>query len=347
MFADRPEFGAAEVRKIGRRTVIVGGVGALITTALSSFIARQFETLGEHLGTSDARTLFRSMFGTSPEGASTALFSGRRDYVAGLHPENAAASATLRRELGLLDQHEETRDVVRYSPMDDIVMVGGINSNTRTMIAWEASGPSMERLSRPEERGEEPLIPLRWFGSSDRGDPSVLETGPVGWRMEGQGVVSTVNWALRDTVTRESLSAARGRRSVLDRDGRPTYALLSNYLYITHMPNFLHPNFAALSPAEWPNMTVFQGMHGPGTRAIELLVTGRGLTALEAAHEHLKGVASYQILFLASGLGSVEAGSDYYNAFHDIELLGVYNLQENVDPSRYIAANSYAMRRLN
>jgi hypothetical protein len=347
MSVHRKGFGAAEIRKIGRRSVIVGGVGALITAALSSFISRQFETLGERLGTSDARRLFQSMFGTGPEEKSTALFSGRRDYAAGLHPENAAASATLRRELRLLDQNEETRDTVDYNPTDNMVVVGGINSNIRTMIAWEASGPSMDRLSRPEERGEEPLIPLRWFGSSDRADESLLAAGPVGWRMEGQGVVSTIDWALRDTVADESLPSVRGRKSVLDRDGRKVNPLLSNYLYITRMPDFLHPGFAALSPSEWPYMTVFQGMHGAGTRAIELLVTGRGLAGLQAAHERLNGAAAYQILFQASGLGTVEAGSDFYNAFYDIDLVGVHNLQNNVDPSRYMAAHLYAMRRLN
>ena len=342
-------YGSADVRAISRRMALGILFGTLISLPFHRYLSRPHVTLVDRLGSADAKELLGDMFGRRQVNVPAALLLGRSDYQAGLHPDNAAAGAVIRAPLGFASADEETRDLLDVVDKDEVVLVGGTSSNKLTMIAWEASGPDMDRLSRPEERGEAPIIPLRWFGSGDRFDPDVQSLGPVGWRMEEQGFVSTVNWIVRDTMmpNAKPICAERSNGTVLDKNGNLTHQLLTNHLIVTRVPNYLHPNFGSLPREEWPYLVLFQGMHGIGTRAVELLLTGHGLPVLEEAAHKLNGAREYQLLFEVGDVGEIPDGyGDVFHACRSIQLKDYDILRGRVNDADYVRAHGVAVRRL-
>lgn len=297
MSEDGRRFGNADARTFARRAFLGGVLFSALSIPFAGRLSRPYFTLLDQLGSPEAEGIFHEMFGKRESTQSASLLLGRTDYSAGFHPDNFAAGAALRRPLGFTNPEPDYSDPLDAARQDDLVVVGGTNSNVLTMVAWEASGPNMDRLSRPEELGRKPIIPLRWFGSSDRNSDEVKSLRPVGWKMEGQGYVSTVNWIVRDTVTGKSIWASSLDGPDKDRSGNTTHQLTSNHLYVTRLPNFLHPEFGEFDRGNMPNMTFFQGMHGLGTRGIELLLTGEGRHALAAARTAVKDSRAYQLLF--------------------------------------------------
>lgn len=341
-------YGNADARAFSRRKFFRG---VAIAVALSFPFARRLSEpyfqLFDKLGAPEAVHIFQQMFGTSHPDRSSALLLGRSDYQAKLHPDNFAAGAALLDPLGYRTADGRRQGVLDAARRDELTMIGGTNSNITTMIAWEASGPDIDHLSRPEERGETALIPLRWFGSSDRESDEVLQNRRVGWQMEGQGFVSTVNWLLRDTVTGASTGAQSAGTSVKDKNDNWTLPLTTNHLLLTRLPNFLHPDFLSFDRENWPYMMFFQGMHGLGTRAVELLLTGEGLPALQAAQRAVQGHTAYQLLFEVGDVRRLNDGrGGELDVCHGIHLVDHYIIDERVHAVTYGNAHESAQARL-
>jgi hypothetical protein len=341
-------YGNADARTFSRRALLSG---MLFATMLSLPFARRLSqpyfTLLDKLGSPEANELFTEMFGRSSRQRSASLMLGRSDYRAVLHPDNFAAGAALQGPLGFLSFRREPRDLLDAAARDELAVVGGTNSNKMTMVAWETTGPNMNQLSRPEQRREAPIIPLRWFGSSDRTSDEVRSLRPVGWKMEGEGYVSTVNWILNDTKTGRPVWAQSSDTPATDRDGNKTHQLTNNHLVVTRLPNYLHPDFLSYSADDRPHMTFFQGMHGLGTRAVELLLTGYGLPALTAAQSAVENTHAYQLLFEVGDVRELPDGrGGELHVCHSIDLVDYDILDQRLDDIAYHNAHNTAQRRL-
>lgn len=137
--------------------------------------------------------------------------------------------------------------------------------------------------------------------------------------MEGVGPVATVNWHYVDTKKRKRIRPEPGKRITV-KEG-DAYIPRDNYLLVTRLPNFLTSDFEELlqlDPSVWPHLLVFEGNHGLGTRAAELLVGSAGLKALEEAKSELRGATEFQVLFRVTGIELTDKG---FHRFHKIELV--------------------------
>lgn len=336
----------ADLKKINRREAleVIAGLGAIIlSVAFASRYARVVNSLTRQIGAPQAKRLFADTFAPPVRsGQPSFLTTGRKDYSAGTHPDNEAAGGAVLDPFEFLSSSQvSTDEFLSLEPAGNLVVVGGTNSNLLTMLAWEFDGPDLNHLHRPEERGKEPIIPLRWFGVSDREDPSMLRQGLVGWNLERVGRVTTTNWGLIDTASDKPIYGATGDEFT-DKDGRKGHYIQSNFLIVTRLPNFLSRDFATTPPEEWPTLVVFQGMHGIGTRAIELLSAGEGLQALRDARKGLGGCGQFQLKFTVSGrqpAEQVESEAIPYDRFTKVQLDhdGVHRLE--LPESKYIAAH--------
>jgi hypothetical protein len=88
---------------------------------------------------------------------------------------------------------------------------------------------------------------------------------------------------------------------------------------------------------------VFEGSHGPGTRAVELLLTSGGLAALTAAKSAIGRTEIFQLLFRVKDLDISEDG---FHEYHSIELIDAVLLEDSLDIDSYIRAHKYANKRI-
>jgi hypothetical protein len=232
---------------------------------------------------------------------------------------------------------------IGIDPRGDLVVIGGPVSTVLTKIAWEYSGPKGRALRRPED----PIVPLRWYGIADAKDASIVQDFPISWEMEGVGAVGpTSNWPFEDTKTGTRITPEPGDKVPVK--GQEAYVPKDNYLLITRLPNFVAPDFGELlsrDPSVWPHLLVFEGSHGLGTRAAELLVSSVGLKALQEAERELRGTTGFQVLFRVTGLDWElnDLTGKGFHKFHQIELVddGVWPLNF-LDTNIYRRAHEYA-----
>jgi len=298
----------------------------------------------EHADMYAAKKLFEKVFGSV--GPIHSLSLGEPIYN-GYHRENVAAANALIKPLGLLSDYKPlvvpSNLRIGIDPRGDLVLIGGPVSTVLTQIAWEYSGPEGRALRRPEN----PIVPLRWYGVSDAKDASIARDFPISWKMEGAGEVGpTVNWPFEDTITGMRIRPEPGEMVTVR--VQKAYVPKDNYLLITRLPNFLSPDFGellSLDPSVWPHLLVFEGSHGIGTRAAELLVSSVGLKALQEAERELRGATEFQVLFRVTGfdLGLNDLTGESFHKFHQIELLddGVWPL-DFLDDNIYRRAHEYA-----
>lgn len=300
----------------------------------------------------EAEELFRDIFGlVHLEQADDVqpVNLGRRTYSSGqIHPDNKAAGKTLNKVIGLYDTASSNAQIVPSidTPLDDdVVLVGGSASTPFTRIVFEQDGPFDYKLSRSKR----PIIPLPYYGLSD---PTPIKTDRVGLVIEGVGPVAQYNWAcvytgpsgnkekmLRSTPGREELN--------VEQEGRieTVHVPIDNYLIITKLPNFLSSKFEVASErndrSTWPHVIVFDGMHGVGTRAVELLLREEGFETIEFLNRELHGTTEFQVVFRPKEIQRTDEG---FHRAHAIELIDVVPLQ--LDTKIYQEAHKYAMRRL-
>lgn len=333
---------------ISRRTFLKRAGIAVASGAAGSLIASQLlysyrKYLNEKAEEAEAKSLFGEIFGRLSPTPSTSIgkmYPSETGYQ--YHPDNLAAGSVLIEPLQLLDfaQGVEATDWAMAVELGrDFVVIGGANSTPASMIAWEFEGPNDRELTRRPS----PFIPLRYYGISDVTDPAVAQDVPIAWRLEGQGFVSSANWHLVDTEREEGNNRIRvqpGIRVALETGD--AYLPRDNFLVVTRLPNFLSPEFGDLDPSLWPQLLVFEGMHGPGTRAVELLLSAAGLEALRSAKTHLGPTTAYQLLFRATDLDITTGG---FHKFHAIELMDVVSL-DKIGINRYQKAHRYAKNRI-
>lgn len=283
-----------------------------------------------------ASPIFDAAFGRL-EGNATIL-GGHRYSNQLVHPDNLAAGMALRGPLGLQSPSEipvPRSDVMPALPDGDMVVVGGPVSTPQTRLIWELEGPNDREL----DRSRTPILPLRWCTLSNEKDPRLRSGGQVSWRMERVGRVSTANWEIVDSVTGYRLRPQLGdgaaqplvstgtRSSTIDatRDG---HLPKDNYLLVTMLPNFLHPDFLRQTRSEWKRVIMFTGNHGIGTRAAELLREGRGLQLLESVKHRVQGGTGFQLLFHVKEIRLTDDTEQGFHRFCAIDLVDVAVLDE-------------------
>jgi len=320
----------------------IGGIVAFVVGKLWEGIEEYQEKEAVKIANRiQAKELFQDLFGRL--GPTRYYSLGKQTYPKIFHPDNLAAGLAVVGPLGLIDSRpivvpqDQQLDI---QPNGDLVLIGGPNSTPLTTIAWEFEGVDDRQLIRRPN----PIIPLRYYGISDATDPSLNQDVRIGWNLEGVGPVSTVNWPFVDTRTGRRLRPTPGDRiSVPSGDA---YLPWDNYLLVTRMPNYLTPNFLELvdlDPNMWPRLLVFEGSHGPGTRAVQLLLTSAGLAALTSAKSALGQTEIFQLLFRTKDLDISEEG---YHEYHSIELIDAISLEDSVDIDSYIRAHKYANERI-
>jgi hypothetical protein len=258
----------------------------------------------------------------------------------GWHPDHRAAGSALAESLGF--PCAKVQRVASPSlPIDvdaDLAIIGGPNATPLTMVAWEYRGDNIREL----ERDPDAIIPLRWFGSAKA---SEISDTPIGWRLEGVGPIATVNWSYQDTKTRKEF-APRPSRKTIQVDGSDVYLPKDNYLIINRVPNFLHSQFHDICTREpqrlWPSIVVFQGTHGIGTRAAELLMESDGLDVLRSLDVALREVPYFQALLRVTGIDTVGRGSKAFDRFSRVEVVDT----APIDPHHDVYLKAHARGRL-
>lgn len=342
-------------------TSLVSGVITVGTFLEDSSATKQAKRAADK----DAEELFRQLFGyidgaPTPGTPTDRLFSvvaGRQKYPtkSGFHGDNYLTSAVLREPLGLPNEGQQPENVNRAISPDwrgDLFVIGGPNSTKETMIAWEFEGSDDQHLTRPEERGDQPIIPLRWYGVSDATRAVQLGAPRVAYKIPESGARVTLGWPfvevrdgriVRPWVPRpspEALHISDQRYPVPD----------NNYLCITRMPNILSPQFpqalAEQRLQDVPYLLVIDGSNGIGTRASELLTDSRGLPILEEAATRLGGSTEFQLLF---EVGAVSTTDDprygEFDSFTELRsLIGAYRFEEvgDVDWRREMYLRAHA-----
>jgi excisionase family DNA binding protein len=322
----------------------VGGLVAFVAGEFLKTISHDAYT--EQADTYAAKKLFEKVFGSVGPIHS---FSLGEPIYNGYHRDNVAAANALIKPLGILSNYKPlvvpSNLRIGIDPRGDLVVIGGPISTVLTQIAWEYSGPEGRALERPKN----PIVPLRWYGVADAKDASIVRDFPISWKMEGVGAVGpAANWPFEDTKTGTRIRPEPGEMFPVR--GKKAYVPKDNYLLITKFPNFLSPDFGellSLDPSVWPHLWVFEGSHGLGTRAAELLVSSAGLKALQEAERELRGATEFQVLFKVTGL-DLEINAltgERFHKFHQIELVndGVWSLDFLDDADDvYRRAHEYA-----
>lgn len=285
---------------------LVSGVMILATDrALGGLERKRRQKKALLLKEEKAKELFGEIFGVPAE---------IRSFYEGTHPDNLAAGRALAPILGMLDSEPiqiPKSNRLKILPEGDFVLIGGPNSTPLTKIVWEFDGPNDREL----DRAPIPVLPLRFYGVSNVKD-SRLPQEPIGWRLEGVGPVTTVNWPFVDMKQNEELIIPQpGSR--IEVKGKKAYLPYDNYILVTKLPNFLSPTRQGY-PRLWPQLLVFEGNNGVGTRAAELLIQPAGIEALEHLKSKLYGATSFQALFRVYDLDLTDKG---YHRFSKIEPL--------------------------
>lgn len=341
----KPEAHHRDLRAVSRRTVLktIGVIGiAVVTVFVEDAYYESKEALQRLQASSKDRPadlrvdeLFADIFGQPGPTGSFSL--GQRSYKPkGWHADNFAAGIALGGPLGLVDPAaiQVPSDYVLETTLDgDLVLIGGPGSTPLTGIAFEFEGP--KHLKR---RPAKPILPLRFSKIADATDSLVPKHYKIGWDMEGVGPISTFNYYFHDAKTRKDFTPEPDETTMVN-DG---FLPKDDYLLVTKLPNFLNPNFDILrqfDPSLWPHLIVFQGIHGLGTRAAELLVRSSGLKVLQEISNTLCGrTAAFQALLRVSEIDD----SEKFHKFQSIELIDAEPL-DSIDIQTYEKAHQKAM----
>ena len=204
-----------------------------------------------------------------------------------LHPDNLSA-------LGTLGGYDYLQAARAGSILVEDSAVGPLNGDLYLIGA-----PSSEGLSRavfgyfPDSEGPDSLsidnpplpLPFRWVLSLSSVDP----THTAARFVAGKGRVERVNWRIA------------GPEGPFVPDVGDDGLLASDYLLVTRVRNFLSTRLDRY-------VTSVAGLHGTGTRAIELLL--RDTTALRRLGRALPGPdASYQALFRVADINHRPGGT--------------------------------------
>lgn len=287
---------------------------------------------------------FREIFGFQDDSRLFDHFWGRPAYWDWYHPYNEVAGKKLQQVLGIDNEPIiASRTPLKFAPQrkGDILVVGGPNSNTETMVAWGFKGDDYRNLV-PQSS---PPVPLRWYSSSSELDEMAPTGYQIAYSMGSGRMAFTTNWPLYDRQKQEVQVPEPGNR-VKTQDGN-LYGPGQNFLILTRLANFLDPTFGAkvdipnMPRHSWPTMLVIDGTHGPGTRGIELLLGDDGPDILEDIAHNLAGADSYQILLVLSGLVGAGGGLQRFKQVERVEVQPLH-----IDRATYRAAHDYAQRRL-
>lgn len=115
-----------------------------------------------------------------------------------------------------------------------------------------------------------------------------------------------------------------------------------NYLLVTKLPNFLSSKRQG-NPSSWPQLLVFEGNNGLGTRAVELLLQPAGLEGLDHVKSRLQGATAFQTLFRVY---DIELTTQGFHRFRKIEPLDWAIEPLKVDEHTYEKAHKKAISRL-
>ncbi|MBV8893821.1 MAG: hypothetical protein JO266_17945 [Acidobacteria bacterium] len=256
------------------------------------------------------------------------------------HPDHAVAVFSLHNALTQRDRGMEIplSSLLGGDLSGNIVVIGGPNATRYTRIAWDLRGSPSSPFKL--ERSKSAILPLRWWGFSDA---EQLRDEPfAAWIIDGIGPVVRPNWPLVDRENPKSAnipaSQLGSRIQVGDKVG---YELVDNYLLITKVPNFFNPSFESeigLGRKRWSWLLVVEGLHGIGSKAIELLLT-KSSKALEAALLKLGDAQYFQLLFKA--FGNING-----RRFTTIEFVDADISLSKVNDADYVKMHKDAQKRL-
>ena len=146
---------------------VAGAMASVMFSSVSGAVAGQL--LQDHVSRTTqqrrAVELFRDIFSFHDQSRLFDVFWGRATYEGSYHPYNQLAGTQLQEALGIVhDQTIRSPQLLGYRPQrrGDILVVGGPNSTSETMVAWGFRGADYRSL----EREADPLLPLRWYGGS-------------------------------------------------------------------------------------------------------------------------------------------------------------------------------------
>lgn len=266
----------------------------------------------------------------------------------GAHPDNAAAGRALRPVLGMYDQPPAIdtgpdSSQLKILTEGDVVLLGGPASTHLTRIVWEFEGSNNRELKRDPN----PILPLRFYGLAEVNNLSVQQCGHVGWRLESVGHIRTINWPFMDTKKKQLIVPERGPKkstylsdNKIEIQGESVWLPYDNYLIVTKLPNFLSSRRQG-HPSSWPQLLVFQGNNGVGTRAAELLLQPAGLEALEHVQSKLQGVSAFQVIFRVCDIELTKQG---FHRFRKIEALDWAIEPLDIDEKIYDRAHEKAVK---
>ena len=280
-----------------------------------------------------ARELFEELFGGPGE---------LRHSYDGNHPDNAVAEKILRPVLGLYDREPQpdydgsNRKIDLEGPL---VTFGGPNSTPLTALAWEFRG----RNKRELDRDPDAVIPLRFYGMSNEKDQS-LPRYRIRYTRADKRSFPTIPWPFMDKMCPDNpVTPKPGKflEEIMDQQGetRGVHLPLDNYLLVTRLPNYLGGDRQGM-PSSWPQLLVFEGNNGIGTRGAELLWQPVGVEALEELKKKLEGATAFQGMFR---LSKIDEDS---HRFLDIELLDWSVTPLNISREDYHKANAKVLERL-
>jgi hypothetical protein len=169
-------------------------------------------------------------------------------------------------------------------PFGDILLIGGPHTTPLSILPFEldARTPSLDRKHRPS-------LDLPFYKVVD---PHSLREGPVGRVLEDakgkdkDAFVTTDRWTFRNTRSGMLIPIMRRKpygseKELVPREYHNKEILLADdYLLITQLPNFIDSELEFLEarePGDWHRLTLIAGLHGIGTRGLELLLTADGL----------------------------------------------------------------------
>jgi hypothetical protein len=237
-----------------------------------------------------ARLLFQELFG-SP--------APIRRCHSGAHPDNLVAELKLHPFLQMYEyqlQRDADGTLTEIDLEGDLISFGGPNSTRLTRLAWEFDGEADDELDRDDDA----LIPLRYAGISNRKSPH-LPPYRIAYRRANNNAAPAIPWPLYDLANpdRRWTPRAAGKPigEVMGDDGRllKVYEPLNNFLIITKLPNYLCRERRG-HPSAWPQLVVFDGSNGIGTRGAELLIEPQGCEILEQIKSETQGVAGFQAM---------------------------------------------------
>jgi len=310
----------------------------------------------------EARELFEELFmvmDPDEEELHHSTDGGYDTYPAGHHPDNRAALVTIGEavELPVEDEQESESEqevpALPVLPSGDILLIGGPHTTPLSILPFEldARTPSLHRRNRPS-------LDLPFFKVLD---PASLRKGPVGRVLEDakgkdkDAFVTTDRWTFRNTRSGKPLPIRtrkpnRNEKELIPREYHNRKIVQADdYLLITQLPSFIDSDLKFLQarePGDWHQLTLIAGLHGIGTRGLELLLTADGLAVLEKI-ANVAGEGRAQAFQALIKVSDVELTSDGFHKATSITIgpNDVVVLNE-FEKAHYLSAREFAMKQL-